>query len=32
MVRARQHFEAARLNTKSRFDRELIERRLSKCL
>jgi RNA polymerase sigma factor (sigma-70 family) len=32
MVRARQHFEAARLNTKSRFDRELIERRLAKCV
>ena len=32
MVRARQHFEAARLNTNSRFDRELIERRLAKCV
>jgi RNA polymerase sigma factor (sigma-70 family) len=32
MVRARQHLEAARSNTNSRFDRELIERRLAKCV
>jgi RNA polymerase sigma-70 factor (ECF subfamily) len=32
LVSARKHFEAARLNTKSRFDRELIERRLAKCV
>jgi RNA polymerase sigma-70 factor (ECF subfamily) len=29
---ARRHFEAARLNTNSRFDRELIERRLARCV
>ncbi len=32
VVRARKHFEAARSNTRSRFDRELIERRLAKCV
>jgi RNA polymerase sigma factor (sigma-70 family) len=32
MVRAREHFEAARSSTRSRFDRELIERRLAKCV
>jgi RNA polymerase sigma-70 factor (ECF subfamily) len=32
LVRARKHLEAARASTKSRFDRELIERRLANCL
>lgn len=32
LVRARKHFESAHSNTKSRFDRELIERRLATCL
>ena len=31
-ARAREHFEAARKKTESRFDRELIARRLSKCV
>jgi RNA polymerase sigma factor (sigma-70 family) len=32
LVLARQYLEAARSNTHSRFDRELIDRRLAKCL
>jgi predicted RNA polymerase sigma factor len=31
-VRARRHLEAARSTTHSRFDRELIDRRLAKCV
>jgi RNA polymerase sigma factor (sigma-70 family) len=32
LVRARQHLKAAREKTRSPFDRELIDRRLAKCL
>jgi RNA polymerase sigma-70 factor (ECF subfamily) len=32
LARARAHLEAARLNTRSDFDRELIERRLARCV
>jgi RNA polymerase sigma factor (sigma-70 family) len=31
-IRAREHFEAARLKTTSAFDRELIDRRLAQCV
>ena len=32
LARARRHLEAARSTTQSRFDRELIDRRLAKCV
>jgi predicted RNA polymerase sigma factor len=32
VARARQHFEAARRKTTSPFDRELIDRRLARCV
>ena len=32
LTRARQHLEAARQNTTSPFDREIIDRRLAQCV